>query len=722
MKNMVHFGFSVVIIIMTTLAFIWLNNIKESNGEVLDLIEEYDIKIEYTFNMRSVVFHRYNLLLSMLLIDDPFEMDDKVNLFHEAASDFREARSALHALPMSAEEKRLHDLIDQATVLPHEYNLRAVELFRNNGPKSEIIKILNAAKKPQNELLKIVGRFIALQKENGESAKEYSRKIFDDSIYFISLLGFIGFLISILISRYVGKAVANKNDQLLEASKEMARAYKKAEEATLIKSDFLATMSHEMRTPLTAIIGFAESTLFSEQTMKQRLNAIQTIIRSGKHLLQIINNILDLSKVEANKLDIEHVEIMPFELLEDIEKLIRPSAAQKGLGFSINYIFPLPKIIMNDPLRIKQILINLCNNAIKFTEEGYVLINVSSNTDQGTLLFEVVDTGVGITQAQQKFIFDAYRQADSSITRKFGGTGLGLSLSKDLAEHLGGSLTVESELGEGSKFKLSLGFDTSASTEIVFDKEHIPKLNDEKIKVKPTIHLSGHILLAEDSIDNQDLFSIYLHRMGVDVTIVENGQLAVDAVKDNDFDLVLMDIRMPVMNGLDAMKSLRNNGFKKPIVALTANAMLEDQEACFESGANDFLSKPVDINAFSQTLKKYLAKKVPEKKSDASYIYSLLESDPDAVKSVRRFMGHLTDDLMDIERLIKTSDWSDLTAALNKLKSSSGSFGCPEISIFAGKMEFQATSHNIDELNNLFSEMSEYCNIVIKELTEKNII
>ncbi len=719
---MVHFGFSLVILIMTILAFVWLDKIQESNDTVLELIEQYDTKIEHAYVMRSAVLYRYNQLLSLLIIDDPFELDEKISEFYHAADIFRYARSALHEMPMSLQEIEIHKRLDEHTLIPQQYNVQIAEMFRDSAPKEEIIVLLKAAREGQAALLSVLDEFVALQKEKDEAAVNFSKKIFGDSIYWISLFGVIAFLISVAISRYVGRAVADKNEQLLLAGKEMARAYKKAEAAALVKSDFLATMSHEMRTPLTAIIGFAETTLFSEQTIEQRQNAIQTIIRSGKHLLQIINNILDLSKVEANKLNIEKVELMPFELLADVEILIRPSAEEKGLGFSINYMFPLPKIIINDPLRIKQILINLCNNAIKFTEEGYVLVNVSSNIENGTLLFEVADTGVGINEEQQKFIFDAYRQADSSTTRRFGGTGLGLSLSKELAENLGGSLKVESEPGEGSKFKLSLSFDTSGTTEIVFDREHIPKFDDGKVKVKPSIRLSGHVLLAEDSKDNQDLFSIYLHRMGVEVTIVENGQLAINAVKENNFDLVLMDVRMPVMNGHDAMKALRDDGFDKPIIAITANAMQEDQDACFDCGANDFLTKPIDVIAFGQTLQKYLKEKVAENNSDASYIYSLLESEPNAVDLIRRFIHHLTDDLSEIEELIYSHDWKDLIETLNKLKNSSGSFGCPGIAIFAGKMEFQATSHNTDELNNLFSEMSEYCKTVINELSEKNII
>ena len=716
---MVHFGFSLVILIMTILAFVWLNKIKESNETVLELIAQYDTKIEQAYVMRSAILYRRNQLLTLFIIDDPFELDEKISEFYSANNHFRDARRVLHNLPMSPEEVELHKRLDERTIVPQQYSVQIAEMFRGSAPKEKIIILIKAARKGQDALLSVLDEFIVLQKERDEAAVNYSQKIFGDSVYWISFFGVIAFLISIVISRYVGRAVADKNEQLLETGKEMAKAYKKAEEATLLKSNFLATMSHEMRTPLTAIIGFAETTLFSEQTIEQRQNAIQTIIRSGKHLLQIINNILDLSKVEANKLDIEDVELRIFELLDYVEKLVHSAAEEKGLGFSINYVFPLPGIITNDPLRIKQILINLCNNAIKFTEKGHVLINVSSNNDDGTLLFEVVDTGVGITQAQQKFIFEAYRQADSSTTRKFGGTGLGLSLSKELAEHLGGTLTVESELGKGSKFKLLLNFDTSDDMEVIFAREHTPEVIDAKVKIKPTVHLSGKVLLAEDNKDNQELFSIYLSRMSLDVTIVENGQEAVDAVKEGDFDLVLMDIRMPVMNGLDAMKILRNNGFEKPIIALTANAMREDQEACYECGADGFLTKPVNVNKFTQTLQHHLKEKEPENNNDASLISELLERDPGEIKLISRFVSNLYDNLIAIDELIKSNSWKDLIEVLSKLKGSAGNVGCPGISAFAGKMEFQAISHNENELTHLLDELNEYCDMILKELKRK---
>ena len=489
----------------------------------------------------------------------------------------------------------------------------------------------------------------------------------------------------------------------------MENAFVKAEEATIIKSEFLATMSHEIRTPLTGIIGFAESTLFSEQTMEQRKNSIQVIIRSGKHLLQIINDILDLSKVEANKLDIESVELPLFELLNDISRLVKPAAEEKGLRFTINYIYPLPEKIVSDPLRVKQVLINLCNNAIKFTEKGHVLINVSCGCDKDNnhLSFEVVDSGIGMTSEQMELIFQAYRQADSSTTRKYGGTGLGLSLSSLLAERLDGSITVESEVDKGSIFKFALSIEMPDEAEIVFDKEHLPKNQQAPISVSATKHLSGHILLAEDNKDNQQLLLMYLKRVGVDVTIVENGELAVNAVKENDFDLILMDMRMPVMGGLEAIAILRKQNFKKPIVALTANAMQEDKDACYKAGCNGFLTKPLDVVLLNETIEKFLKIKPAEKTNKIAIVSSLLDEEPEAIDLIKRFVGRLADTLKDIEESMGENDWDKLSDILHQLKGAGGNYGYPILSSLVGKMEFQAINKNKDELMKLFSQLKE---------------
>ena len=701
---MVNFGFSIVILIMILLAVVWLTEIKDTNAKVLELIEEHDTKIELAYTMRSVVTRRYNLLLSMLIIDDPFEVDETVSEFYAAAYEYRSARKALHALPMDKEESILHKELDRVSALPQDENIQAAEMFRADAPKREIEKVIRSARSNQDNLLSMLDLFVKMQKGKDDAVVKYSHDIVQSSIYWISFFGIIGFIISIFISRYVGKAVALKNQQLMDSGSKMEKAYLHAEEATEAKSEFLATMSHEIRTPLTAIIGFAETTLYGEQTKEQRLNSIRTIIRSGKHLLHTINDILDLSKVEANKLEIEYAYTSLTELIEDIEGLQRPNAEDKLLTFTVNYTYPLPEKIKVDELRIKQVLLNLCSNAIKFTESGYVEINIKCQGEKA-ILFSVSDSGIGISKEQQKIIFKAYHQADSSTTRRFGGTGLGLSLSKLLVERMGGTLSVNSDEGKGSQFDFWLPCEKTDNIKMLLSADNKVKEKPKSIEELATNNLSGHVLLAEDNVDNQDLFSIYLNRIGVEVSIVENGLLAVEAVEKNDFDLILMDMRMPVMGGLEAIEIIRKNGFEIPIVAVTANAMQEDKDNCYAVGCNDFLTKPIDSSKLIQTLGKYLDIKVNKNPEKVPLLSSLLETDPNMINLVKRFVNSYPELVDNIKDFIVTSDYEELSDALHKLKGTSGNIGFEKVSTTAEKMEFQLLAKNHSELAKLYKEL-----------------
>lgn len=707
MKNTVYFGFIAVILLVTLLAFAWLAQIKNSNKAVLDLVEQSDIKINHAQIMLTTVRKRQILLFSMLVTDDAFELDEKIQEFYTIAADYGMARTALKKLPMTESERYIHKMLDAQILRALPENNLAVEMFADDKPKDDIAEVIQTARQYQSELIESLDHFVTLQKSKYTKAITTSRKMHDDSIYWISLWGLITVAFIILISRYVGRAVTEKNEELRLAGEKMTKAYKKAEEARILKSEFLATMSHEIRTPLTAIIGFAETTLFSDQSMEQRLSSIQTIIRSGKHLLQIINDILDLSKVEANKLEIEYSEASLFEMLDYIEHLERPAADEKEINFSVNYTYPLPTKVKIDELRVKQIVLNLCNNAIKFTEVGHVTINISCNNEDSSLLFEVNDSGIGISEKQQALIFQPYRQVDSSTTRKFGGTGLGLTLSKLLAERMGGTLTFESKFGQGSSFKFYLPFEKNSDELIVSDKEDTSCKSEKSIDDISTEKLSGNILLAEDNIDNQELFSIFLERIGVDVTIAENGKIAVEATEKHDFDLILMDIQMPVMGGIEAVKLLRKKNFKKPIVAVTANAMIEDRKDCLDAGCDDFLAKPVNAEKFSQILEKYLDINVAKSSNKASMVSTLLKEDPDLINLVKKFVASLPDTLAQIEELVKNVNWEELSNVLHKLKGTSGNFGFGEVSSLVSKMEFQVANKNKSELMELLMKLKE---------------
>ncbi len=402
------------------------------------------------------------------------------------------------------------------------------------------------------------------------------------------------------------------NHQLEIAVEKANLMAQQAEQANKFKSEFLANMSHEIRTPMNAIIGFSEL-LAEEDLDEQQHSFLSTILNSGKSLLQLINDILDFSKIEAGRLQTEIIECRTQEFLGDINSFLRPLAMEKGLEFNLLQCGDLPAIFYTDPVRIRQCLVNLVGNAIKFTQEGHVYVNVSTERHSGKdyIRFDVEDTGIGIPEDKQHRIFEAFTQADGSTTRKFGGTGLGLSITKQLTELLGGKITLKSQEGKGTVFTIIIpaGVDVENSETVntynVMD-ELIQKPDEETEKDKPANTYSAKILVAEDAVANQALIRILLERLGHEVVIVENGAEAIDTLAKRQFDLVLMDMMMPVMNGYDATRKLRAGGCELPIIALTANAMKEDDKKCFEAGCNEYLSKPIDRKRLQELLDQYL--------------------------------------------------------------------------------------------------------------------
>ena len=477
-----------------------------------------------------------------------------------------------------------------------------------------------------------------------------------------------------------------------------------AEAANTAKSSFLANMSHEIRTPLTAIIGFSETLLDASQTMSERVESINTVIRSGKHLLQIINDILDLSKVEAHKLETEKLKVSPFEILDDVQSLISLMAESKGLFFDIEYDFPIPEIIITDPVRLKQIIINLCNNAIKFTEKGGVHVKVSYINESNTLSINVVDTGIGLSQKQIDKLFNPFTQADTSTTRQYGGTGLGLHLSKQLAKKLGGDITIESTQNIGSCFTLTI------TTENIHDKfvTFMPDIGQEKnlpIIDGSNKKVVGKVLLAEDNVDNQRLVSMYLKKLGADVVIANNGKEAIELTRVDIFDLILMDMQMPVMNGLDATQRLREMGYTKPIVALTANAMKEDIDACNAVGCDDFIHKPISQQKFSSCIFKFLKTNEDTEENVQPIESSLLVNEPEMLDLIQRFVDKLPKYIEIIGQNYTSKKWGDLRHNVHDLKGTGGNYGFNELYKLMQDIEFELTKENYNVIQSLIIKL-----------------
>jgi signal transduction histidine kinase/CheY-like chemotaxis protein len=396
------------------------------------------------------------------------------------------------------------------------------------------------------------------------------------------------------------------NELLLRRHRELAHALRAAKAAAEAKSTFLANMSHELRTPMMSILGYAE--LFPEARSKaERGEYSGTVRRNAEHLLGLIDEILDVSKIESGKLTVERIPCAPADLLRRVREVIEPRAAEKGLAFELGYDGPVPEEILTDPTRVQQILLNLLGNAVKFTQEGCVrlLVGLAAPVeDQERMLwFAVEDTGIGIDPADRERVFKPFSQADMSTTRLFGGTGLGLSISRSLAGLLGGDVTIEDKTGPGSRFVTTVQVGTLDEVRL-FDSAlealaHHVETPPESPALRDEPSLNGfRVLLAEDSEDSQRLISRILSLAGAKVEIVANGQLAYERAMEekaaeNEFDVILMDMHMPVLDGYTATRRLRDEGYRGRIIALTANAMEGDSDKCRAAGCDVYLSKPI---------------------------------------------------------------------------------------------------------------------------------
>jgi len=398
---------------------------------------------------------------------------------------------------------------------------------------------------------------------------------------------------------------------------EAAESQHRAESASRTKSEFLANMSHEIRTPLTAILGFADvlrEVDGQRLSSEQRLQNIDIIRDAGQHLLAVINDILDLSKIEADKMTVEQVPTLLPALLREVERVCRQRATSKGVRLAAALASPVPESILSDPTRLRQILVNMVGNAVKFTEQGSISITAQTavQEDAQHLIIDVADTGEGMTPEQSAHLFQAFTQADSSVTRKHGGTGLGLTICRRLAKLMGGDITIVHTVpGQGSTFRLDLPLVPAEGTRVVDRLDSVAEAPSHSVPLAPVTNLGGRILLAEDGPDNQRLISWYLMKAGASVQIAENGKVALEMLdraeaSGEPFDLLLSDMQMPEMDGYTLARTLRKRASRIPIVALTAHAMNEDREKCLQAGCNDYSSKPIDKAQLLATCAKWI--------------------------------------------------------------------------------------------------------------------
>jgi len=411
----------------------------------------------------------------------------------------------------------------------------------------------------------------------------------------------------------ISQQVAERRATEAEEGRRMQLTLKEsAEAANRCKSEFLANMSHEIRSPMTAILGYTELLLQAEVSEHDQQAHLRIIQENGRALLQIINDILDLSKIEAGKLNVQRIPCSPWHVVDDVVGLMQLRAKEKCLELTVDYEYPIPETITTDPVRLRQVLLNLVANAIKFTEEGSVQIRVSCETGPSPPQFQISvrDTGIGISREDLDRLFRPFTQVDSSPHRQHGGSGLGLALSRRLAKLLGGDVGVTSQPGKGSVFAVSI--DPGCKEDVRMLDSH-PGRPSKPNRVPFNRMLRGRVLVAEDLGANRHLIRIVLERVGLEVDLATNGREACEkalasASLERAYDLILMDIEMPEMDGYQAARWLREMQWDNPIIALTAHAMLGDRQKCLEAGCDDYLPKPFDQDCLLAKVEAYLAK------------------------------------------------------------------------------------------------------------------
>ena len=488
-------------------------------------------------------------------------------------------------------------------------------------------------------------------------------------------LGCIVFVIIIAFLIYRSHA---ENRQRIKLShkvklrtKELELLMEKLKEANTIKNQFLANMSHEIRTPLTAVIGQAEAIIAGDVDPDFLLKEVEIIFNNSNHLLTLINDILDLSRIEANKLELELQPHDIHQVVDEIDCLFSVQAKRKGLDFTVINQLPKPFVIMFDQLRLKQILINLCSNAVKFTYNGQVSLTIF--VDEDKIYFAVKDTGIGLTETQMDQIFNHFTQGDSSISRRFGGSGLGLCLSKQLALMMQGNIEVSSELKSGSEFVFSLPQTQRTSQEPI-------SLNTGIKYDQSNSMMSGLVLLADDHDDNRRLTKRLLNVIGLDVVTASNGLEAIEQFNQVQPDLILLDIEMPDMDGIQAFKILRSQGAQMPIIALTANAMRHEIDQYLALGFDNFISKPIVRADFIKTLAHYL-------KNNVAAEHEELIENVGIEDLIADFKDSLASERMRLSQLLIADNYQQLAIAAHRLSGAAAMFHYQELAKITGQIE-----------------------------------
>lgn len=512
---------------------------------------------------------------------------------------------------------------------------------------------------------------------------------------------------------------------LEEKEKELRSARDAAEDANRAKSDFLSNMSHEIRTPMTAILGFTEVLKRGNgATDNDWEKHLGTISSSGKHLLELINDVLDLSKVESGALEVETIDCKPHVVAHDVVQVLRVRAEDKDIGLDIEIPEPLPEVIQTDAGRLRQIITNLVGNAIKFTEDGGVKVILRTYEENGTEKFaiDVKDSGIGMNEQQQAAVFKPFVQADSSITRRFGGTGLGLAISRKLARAMGGDILLSSEANVGTTFTAVIDLVTDSDVKILQPQELFAQVEVAEAEAHTTWEFPEcNVLVIDDAAENRELLTLVLNDLGISTETAENGAIGVDMATSSTYDVILSDIQMPVMDGYEAVAAMREKGLSQPIIALTANAMKGYEERILQAGFSHYMTKPIDIDALSKLLAELIGgKKVDKPKAAAApaavvpttaapaaaaesandqgeneeLYYSRLAGSEKLAPVVEKFITRVREQYTQMEIASNDKDFTELAGLAHWLKGSGGTVGFDQLSQPAKQLEDNAKAGN----------------------------
>jgi signal transduction histidine kinase/CheY-like chemotaxis protein len=525
--------------------------------------------------------------------------------------------------------------------------------------------------------------------------------------------------------RAAGVVVSLDDVTQLEQNKvELGKAKVRAEAANQAKSEFLANMSHDIRTPMNAILGFTELLKrgYGRDAAESR-KYLDTIHASGKHLLEIINDILDLSKIESGHLQVERLPCSPVAIVQEVVTVLNVRAVEKRIRLAFRIATPVPRTIVSDPTCLRRIVTNLVGNAIKFTETGGVdvVLRLAGDT---TLALEVIDTGIGIARDKLESMFDPFVQADSSVTRRFGGTGLGLTISRRFARALGGDIVVQSEPGRGSTFRVLIETGSLSGVPMVSSSD---ELGPATARSNAAWRFrTGRVLIVDDGPENCELLRLVLEGAGLTVDVAENGSIAVERARRASFDAILMDMQMPVMDGYTATRLLRQAGFDKPILGLTANAMTGAEKQVLEAGCSDYLTKPVDIDRVMEKLAAMLdgaqlvtaeapTQSVPARATAPSgdavapaTVTSRLAGHPRLVSAIRKFAARMDAQMRVIDHAFAERDYEELARLAHWLKGAGGTVGFDVFTEPAERLEDAARAAADHDIAQSLAEIRDY--------------